>query len=208
MAEELQRLIDKIQKDGVDKAEAEAEKINADARKKADSIIAEAEQKASEIVKTAENDAATFERRARKALQQAARDTIISVNNAVTESLENIAAREVKEILSRDNLAELIVSAVKAYMKDSKSSLDVLVNPDEKQRISDYLISKLKEDMRQGLKVKSDSAIFSGFTVSIRNEGLEHDFTGRTIAESLSALLRPELAEIMRNTETSADKKS
>ena len=50
---QLQELIDKIKKDGVASAEAEAAKIVEASEKKAESIIADAQEKAAEIIKNA-----------------------------------------------------------------------------------------------------------------------------------------------------------
>ena len=46
MAEEIQYLIDQIQKEGVDKAQSEAEKIINDAQSEAEKIISDAQSEA------------------------------------------------------------------------------------------------------------------------------------------------------------------
>ena len=56
MAEQLQGLLDRIQRDGVDKAKAEAETIIADARIKAADLIADAEAKAATLRQAEERD--------------------------------------------------------------------------------------------------------------------------------------------------------
>ncbi len=53
MAEELQSLIEKINRDGVEKAKAEAEKIVAEAKKQAETIVKKAKDEAAEAASTA-----------------------------------------------------------------------------------------------------------------------------------------------------------
>ena len=75
MAEELQQLLEKIQHDGVEKANAEAATILAKAKADAAAILKDAESKAAAFRAQAETDAKAFEERAQKTISQAARDT-------------------------------------------------------------------------------------------------------------------------------------
>ena len=87
MAEDLQNLLDRIQKDGVEQAEAQAETILAQARDKAAAILREAEKQAAETRVGAEKDAEVFVERSTKTLEQAARDFLISVGRSVESGL-------------------------------------------------------------------------------------------------------------------------
>ena len=69
MSEELQSLLDRIQRDGVAKAEARAAEIVSAAEQKASGIVAEAEKKAAEIRAAAEADAETSARRSAESLR-------------------------------------------------------------------------------------------------------------------------------------------
>ena len=77
MAEELQHLIDRIRAEAIERAEAEAARILAQAREKAAAEVREAERRAREIIAKAERDAAVFAERAQRSLEQAARDLLI-----------------------------------------------------------------------------------------------------------------------------------
>ena len=71
MAEELQQLLEKIQHDGVEKANAEAAAILAKAKAEAAAVLKDAETKAAALRAQAETDARAFEERARKTISQA-----------------------------------------------------------------------------------------------------------------------------------------
>ena len=79
MAEELQGILDRINADGIAKADAERKEIIAKAKDEAAKIIADAKAEAACIVKNAEGEADAFRKRAENALVQAARDIKISL---------------------------------------------------------------------------------------------------------------------------------
>ena len=98
MAEELQNLLERIQKDGVQKAEEESEKILARAREKAATLLKDAEKNAAAATEKAEQDAEQFMARSKKTLEQAARDVILSVGDAVTSTMKGIAAHASRNV--------------------------------------------------------------------------------------------------------------
>ena len=74
MAEELQSLIEKINRDGVEKANAEAARIVAAAKEQAAAIVKEAKEEADKAAKTAKEEADHSAERAKETLRQVARD--------------------------------------------------------------------------------------------------------------------------------------
>ena len=97
MAEELQQLLEKIQHDGVEKANAEAAAILAKAKAEAAAILKDAEDRAAACRAQAEADAAAFAERAGKTVSQAARDTVLEVRQGIDRLLENLLAKDVEE---------------------------------------------------------------------------------------------------------------
>lgn len=199
MAEELQNLLERIQKDGVDKATQEKERILAEAKEKAGSIISDAEVKAKEIIEKAETDSKAFEARAEKSLDQAARDTVLSVEQAVTTAMNSIVASEVGNAISADELKSIIASVIEAYA--SEGTAEVLVSPETEAKIKDYFATELAGKLKSGVEIKADNSIISGFQVSFADGNVQHDFTGEAITNALCQLLRPHLAEIVRNSQ-------
>jgi len=200
MAEQLKSLLERIQKDGVEKAEAEAKKIVAEANDKAKAIVNEANEKKNDALKKAEEGEAAFAARARKSLQQAARDAILLVGDALNTTLENLVDREVTEAMTDDTLKEMLAKVVEAYCskESGPSRAELLLSPEQQKAIEDYFMSKYRDRLRAGLEIKADDGIVRGFKVSLVNEQLEHDFTRDAIAEVICGLLRPQLAEIVK----------
>ena len=88
MAEELQGLLDRIQSEGIAKAEAEKTKIVEDAKAEAAKIVAAAEAKAASIVKKANEEAEISVAKGNDAIKQAARDVLIALRADIEKRLK------------------------------------------------------------------------------------------------------------------------
>lgn len=203
MAEELQNLLERIQKDGVDKAEAEAQTIISKAKEKASVIVKDAETKAKSILEKAEQDSLSFESRARKSLEQAARDTVLSVHEAINVTMKKIATVEINKAMSVETMKDMLVAVVKAYCSagSKESAIEILVNADQKKEIQQFFTAKFAAEMKNGLEIKTDDSIISGFKVSFVDSNIQHDFSGTAITEAMCRLLRPHLADIVRQSQ-------
>ncbi|MBM4143545.1 MAG: hypothetical protein FJ225_08160 [Lentisphaerae bacterium] len=201
MAEELQSLLERIRTEGVAKAEADAARIVAEAEKKAAGIVAAAEKQAAAHRAAAERDADAQAQRGRKALEQAARDVVLSVGESVNALLEAIVRRKVGEALNGDTLRHLLVKAVEAYACAGKEGgrLEVLLADEQRGEIADAFLGELSKELREGVRVTGDGSVVSGFRVSLAGGRIEHDFSADSIARALGALLRPALAEIVQS---------
>ena len=202
MAEQLQSLLERIQKDGIEKADAEATRILEHANEQARKIVSDAQAKAAEMIKKAETDSQAYQQRSRKALEQAARDVVLYVRDAIDETLKKLVSKEVTQSLTPERLGKLIETVVKAYAQSGQTTgrLDVLLNPDQQKAVREYFMGKLSQSMKQGLEIEGRDDIVSGFRVSVEGGRIQHDFSGEAITEAISALLRPELARILQQT--------
>jgi V/A-type H+-transporting ATPase subunit E len=201
MAEQLQSLLEKIQSEGVDKAEAEATKIIDEAKQKASKIVDEAQQKASAIIKKAEAEGENFANRGKSALEQSARDVILSLTDTINESVQNFANKAISTTLDNSSSLEVILSkVVDAYYQGGENAdVTVFVKPDLKEEIEKYFVANYGEQLKKGLKIEADDSIIAGFTVSVDNGQVNHDFTNESITEAMAELLRPQIAEIVKN---------
>lgn len=206
MAEELQSLIDRIQQDGIAKAEVEARRIVAAANEQVAGLVRDAESRAKTILTQAEQDARTFGERADKALEQAARDVVLQVQEAVTQTLQAIVATRVGEALSPDTLKQMLLKLVQSYCghQGDCSQIDLLVSPADQKAIVDYFLKEYRDAIDRGVEIHADAGVVKGFRVSIENAQLHHDFTQKEIADALGRLLRPRLADIMKRAVTGA----
>lgn len=189
MSEDLQSLLEKINRDGVEKAQREADRIVADARARAAAIVKEASATAAAEKAAAEKAAADYAERARTTIAQAERDTVLKVRDAVTALLENILAKDVDRALADEKtVAGLAAEAVRG-----------LVGPVEVAAPA-KLAKALKAQLAAcgNVTVVLDETSGSGFSVRVDGGRVEHAFTADVIAGELARRLRPDLAALLK----------
>lgn len=190
MAEELQQLLEKIQHDGVEKANAEAATILAKAKADAAAILKDAESKAAALRAQAETDAKAFEERAQKTISQAARDTVLEVKDAIGRMLEKLLAKDVAAALADPSeAAKLALAAV----NELGSNADVAAG----EKLAAALKAQLAADAKAGVKVVLDESVGTGFSIRLDGGRVEHDFSESAIVAALAKRLRPDLAKLV-----------
>ena len=186
--EDLQGLLEKINREGVEKAEAKAKRIVDDARAKADTLVKEALAKAAQSKADAEKTSAAYAERAAETIRQAARDIVIGVKDSVTALLENLLAKDVEKALGNETAAAQIVADA---IKDLTGSGEI--------RCGAKLAATLNSQLAtlNSFTVVTDETLGAGFTVKLDGGRVELDFTAETISTELAKRLRPDLAKLV-----------
>ena len=188
--EDLQSLLEKINRDGVEKAEAEAKKIVDAAQAKAAAILKAAEENAAKAKADAAASAEADSARATETVRQAARDVVLGVRDAVTALLERLLAQDVDKALADEKTA---VGIVADAIKDLTGPGEIVCG--------EKLASALKSQVSslKSFALTTDPALGAGFTVKLDGGRVEHDFTAETISAELAKRLRPDLAKLLNS---------
>ena len=181
MAEEIQYLIDQIQKEGVDKAQSEAEKIISDAQ-------SEAEKK----ILSADNEAKSLENKSIKAIEQAARDLLITLG----QSCEKVVLSTLDGSISKELKSDYLKTLIEKIIVNQNESLSVLLNKSDVDNLIHFASDAAKENSIE-VDISEDSSILSGFKIQFKNNQVFLDYTNESLSNSLSEFLRPELAKIV-----------
>ena len=193
MAEELQQLLEKIQHDGVEKANAEAAAIISKAKAEAEACKKAAAEEAAAATAKAEAEAKASAERAKKTIQQAARDTIREVKNALDALFENLLAKNVNAALSTPGeAAKIALDAIRSLNADDA---EVAAN----EKLAAALKAQLAADAAKGVKVVLDPTVGSGFSIRLDGGRVEHDFSEAAISAAIAKRLRPALAALLAN---------
>ena len=190
MAEELKHLIEQIQKEGVEKAEEQANTMLSQAKEKAAKIVTEAETQAHTALLKAKNESEAFAERSVKTLEQSARDLLITVGQGCEKVITEVLGKEVDGALSGDLLQKMIISAV----DQGKGGVELSVSEADKAALTSFC-AELAKKSGQDIVLNTDSEILSGFKVSYKDIFVYLDYTGEAVADALAAFLRPELAK-------------
>jgi V/A-type H+-transporting ATPase subunit E len=198
MAEELQPLLEQIRKEGVEKAQKEAAELLAQAKEKAAQVVREAETKAKELVVKAEADAEIYTQRSTATLEQAARDLLITVGQGIEHIISELVAESTKEALKIEVLEQMMVKMAEACAAShGETRIELMISEADQKQLVKFFVDKYREKMIRGIELHTDKEILKGFKVSFADDHVYLDFTQEAIAESLTAFLRPQLAEIV-----------
>lgn len=199
MAEELEHLIEKLQSEAINKAEAEAAEIVSKAKEKAAGLVKDAEMKAEEILTNAEQDAQQYTERSTRTLEQVSRDLLISVGQGVENILDDLVRESLDEAMSIDVVKEMLVRMAETYISrnDKERRIGLLVSPEDQEVLIKFYAEQYRKKLGDSIEIRPDRSISKGFRVSFKDEHAHHDFTKEAIAEALARFLRPHLADII-----------
>ena len=191
----LEKAIQPGQRASHARAQAEADALLSDARAQAASLLDAAQAEAVKIKAEARQEAEAFEHRAEETMRQAARDTVMKVEKAVTHLLQRLLLENVNAGFDANPelVADLAAEAVRAHL-GAKGGVEVAAAA----KLADVLRVTLAAEAAKGITVVTDEAAGTGFRLRLANGRVEHAFTGSAVAETLAKQLRPRLAALMK----------
>lgn len=193
MAEDLQALMQRIQKDAVDKAENEAAAIIARAKEKAAEIVKAAEAEAAAKLEKADKDAEAFTERSERTLEQSARDLLLSVGKNLEKMILDLLNLQVEKSLDESTVKQMLLTVAKSYTTD----VDVEFSEADASKLSSFVMGEFAKELGKGVKVESDKGVKFGFRIKLDGGKVTHEFTEAAMADALSALLRPQLSRVV-----------
>lgn len=189
MTEDLQGLLEKINREGVEKAEAKAAAIIEEAKAKAAEMTKSARLEADKAKADADAAARDFAERAAQTIRQAARDTVIGVRESIVKLLEKTLLENVAAALADASVATALVSSV---ISEMSGGAEISAAPKLAAALKAQLAAKGE------IAILADETISSGFSVKVDNGRLEHSFTPEVVSAEIAKRLRPELAELLK----------
>ncbi len=199
MEVQLQELIDRIKKDGVDAAEAEAEAIITTASEKAEKTVADAKAEAEKILLNAKAENERMVSSAEDAIRQAARNTLISFRESVTRELNAILGESISSAFSGDALTQLILKAVEGWAKNPEAEdLSVILNSEDLDKLQGTLTAALKERISKGVTLKASDSFDGGFRIAVNNGSAYYDYSAEAVSDMLSCYLSPKITELLK----------
>ena len=193
MAEDLQALMERIQKDAVEKAELAAADIISKAKDKAAEIVRAAEDEAKAKLENADKEAQAFTERSERTLEQSARDLLLSVGKNLEKMILDLLSLQIDKSLDESTVKNMLLTVAKSYTSD----IEINFSEADAKALTSFVMGEVAKQLKAGVKVESDKGVKFGFRVKLDGGKVSHEFTEQAMAESLSALLRPQLAKIV-----------
>jgi V/A-type H+-transporting ATPase subunit E len=200
---QLQELIDKIKKDGIQSASEEGSRLRAQAEGEAKRIVDAAQKEAGDIVAKAKADADRFEKAGIAAVGQASRNLVLAFKAEIQAVLDRIVARETAAAYNADALKEALPEilknwAAKGSNAQSADALDILLPEAQLATLEGFFRGELAGELNKGVELKSDRNLGAGFRIASRDGSAYYDFSAEAVADLLSAYLNPRLADIVK----------
>ena len=143
---QLQELVDKIKKDGIEAANTQADAIIKEAEEKAAGILASAKKEAEDIVRNGRESAERDAKAAEDSIKQAARNLLISFRDGLTAELDAVIKAETSAAYDSAVLKAALPDVIKAWASGKNGdNFAVLLPENQVSSIKSFLESALKE---------------------------------------------------------------
>ena len=179
---QIQDLVSSIRKEGIEVANAEAESILAEAKKKADSLIAGAKAEAQQYKDASEKEIAILKESAEVSAEQAKRDAVLAFKTEIQEEFEKILAADIRKEMSGEALGKLIRAAVAG-----ENVADYVV---EVAEVGEALKAELAAEIKNGLEIKPGKNVQNGFRLAAKDGSGYFDCSDDGIMEMLMPYFR------------------
>ena len=199
MADELQALLDRITEDGLQKSEAERDKILSAAKAEAEAIRRQAQEDAARLKSEAEKESDLLRVKSEQALQQAARDVKLSLQESLKQSVTTAVRNLMQSALGQANLPQIIAQVCASYLQSNgnEERLEVLVPAASLEALTAAVKAQMVEELRQRCELSPSRHLQGGFQVTIKGSDVTYDFSDKALTEALSEHLSPRLAAIL-----------
>lgn len=195
MDSKIQELTQKIFNEGVQKGNAEAERIIAEATAKRDTMMQEAKAQAESIIKDAEKKATVLQQNTQSELKLYADQMIESLKSAVTDKLTgDIVNNNVKASMADPSfMQQIILEMVRSWNPDN----GLEIKTSEAEKLNAYFVSNAKELLDKGVSINSVSGIPTSFQIGPKDGSYKMIFGEAEFIELFKSFLRPQLAKML-----------
>lgn len=198
MSEELQSLLDKINADGIQKAEAESARIIAAAKAEAEKIIAAAKAEADAVNAKAQDNADTLRARALSAAQQAARDIVLQLRAELKNRLNAAISESASVAMTPEFMAGLVSELAGKFAASPEAEISVRCAVKDVEALDAALKKTLFDSVKNNPVLIASPEISAGVQVEFSDEDGFFDFTEAAVTDLLAAYSGEKLAEVFK----------
>jgi V/A-type H+-transporting ATPase subunit E len=199
MSDKLRLLTDKIYREGVEKAQSEAERILAAAKSEAEQLRSEAQAERNRTLHAAEAQAAAMKRQVGAEITLAAR----KASGQLKQDLRRLLAEDVlqaplqKGLTDQGVLTEVLIACVSALQQQGDGSWEIQLPAEQRKLIEDAITGGKHEALGEGLTLRDAEGLSYGFAVRPEGEQYTLAFDDKAFAAFLGRFLRIETRELL-----------
>ncbi|MCR5312749.1 MAG: hypothetical protein K6E54_03730 [Bacteroidaceae bacterium] len=195
MENKIQELTEKLLKDGVEKGNAEAARIVADAEAKAKKIIADAEAKAEEIAANAKKDAQTLNDNTKSEIKMYASQAINALKSEVANVIGDKVVKEATAQVVNDKafMNEFILKLAEKWAANE----NIVISTAEAESLKALFASKAKALLDKGVKIEQVNGKDTLFTIQPADGSYKVNFGEEEFENYFKNFLRPQLVDMI-----------
>ena len=196
MADDLQALLNKINEEGLKKAEQTKADILAKADAEAKAIIKKAQEEADDCRAKAQADSQILVQKGEEALRQAARDMMLSLRQQLQSRVKTAVLQLMDATLDAQQMPGIIAQIVQSYLqKDgNEDNLELLVNKDQLDVLSAAVKAKLADNLKNQCEFSPAPTVTNGFKLAFKDNDVLYDFTDQALADAVASYVGPRIA--------------
>ncbi|MBO4674258.1 MAG: hypothetical protein J5616_07905 [Bacteroidaceae bacterium] len=195
MENKIQELTEKLLKDGVEKGNAEAEKIIAAANEKAAQIIAEAKAQAAEIEAAAKKTTQGMEENMKSEVKMYAAQALNALKSEVADVVGDKVVKEAAADIAgnKDFMNEFMLKLAEKW----GAGEDIVISTADAQSLKALFAKKAKALLDKGVKIEQVNGQKTLFTVAPADGSYKVNFGEAEFVEYFKNFLRPQLVEMI-----------
>lgn len=193
--EKIQELTEKILREGVEKGQAEADRIVKQAQQQAEIILQEARQQAQDIVAQAQKQAGDTAANTRNELKMYTTQALSALKTEVTNVLtDNVVKEAVKEMTANpDFLGQFAVALAQKWSADEP----VVISSSEADNLKAYFAEKAKTLLDKGVTINKVNDKNTMLTIAPADGSYKVNFGKEEFETYFKNFLRPQLVEML-----------
>ena len=193
--EKIQELTEKILREGVEKGQAEADRIVKQAQQQAETILQEARQQAQDIVAQAQKQAGDTAANTRNELKMYTTQALSALKTEVTNVLtDNVVKEAVKEMTANpDFLGQFAVALAQKWSADEP----VVISSSEADNLKAYFAEKAKTLLDKGVTINKVNDKNTMLTIAPADGSYKVNFGKDEFETYFKNFLRPQLVEML-----------
>lgn len=195
MNNKIQELTEKLLNEGVEKGNAEAEKIVASANDKAAQIVTDAKAKAEEIIAAAKKDAKGVEDNTKNEIKMYAAQAVNALKSEIANVVcQKIVSETTAEVVgNKDFMNEFMLKMAEKW----GAGEDIVISTADAASLKALFLKKAKSLLDKGVKIEQVNGQKALFTVQPADGSYKVNFGEAEFEEYFKNFLRPQLVEML-----------
>ena len=195
MENKIQELTDKIYREGVEKGQAEANRIIEEAKQQASQILAEAREQAQGIEAQAQKKAAELNANTKSELKLYTGQAMSALKSEIANVLTNgVVEKAVADLTdSKDFLGQFAVALASKWAEDEP----IVISSSEAESLKSYFAAHAKALLDKGVTIEKVSGKPTLLSISPADGSYKVNFGKEEFETYFKNFLRPQLVEML-----------